>query len=136
MEITAALLASLNVTRAQYNAREASIVQLVTTNDKAVLAAVQRIYAWQESDEAHTTIHDNDRGFQKMDAKFGGKMARLLNMGEEIYPCNMPRLRRMAVKYRRQLTVLSFLKERAKREADLVWVLTDDDTWVDTSKAA
>ena len=34
--------------------------------------------------------------------------------GHKLYPERMLRARRMAVKYRRQLTVLSFLKDRAK----------------------
>lgn len=136
MNITAALLASLNVTRAQWNARQASIVSLVSTNDKAVLVACQRIYAFQKADEKFATLHDNDYGFQQMDAKFGGLMARLLNRGAHVYEGNMPRLRRMAVKYRRQLTFLSFVKEQAKAKEELCMVLREDDTWVDTRKAA
>lgn len=136
MNISSALLASLNVTRAQWNARQASIVALVATNDKAVLVACQRIYAFQKADEKFATLHDNDYGFQQMDAKFGGQMARLLNLGARVYEGNMPRLRRMAVKYRRQLTFLSFVKEQAKAKEELCMVLRDDGTWLDTRQAA
>ncbi len=136
METTSALLASLNVTRSQWNAREASIVELVRTNDKAVLAACQRVYGFQKADEKFVTLHDNDYGFQQMDAKFGGLMARLLNRGERVFEGNMPRLRRMAVKYRRQLTFLSFVKEQAKAKEDLCMVLREDGTWLDTRQAA
>ncbi len=44
-------------------------------------------------------------------------MARVILSGQEVYASNMPRLRRMAVKYRRQIAYLSFRKEQAKAKA-------------------
>lgn len=119
MDITSALLASLGTNRKAFDARTASIVALCATSDKAVKAAVCRLYALQEADEKrmNVTIHDNDKGFQHMDAKFGGRMARLILAGNEPFGHNMARLRRMARKYRVQLTVLSFLKDQAKARA-------------------
>lgn len=119
MDLTPALLASLNVTRRQFEVRCASIVAMCQADDCLVLLACIRLYDKQTADEQRmdVTVHDNDMGFQFMDAKFGSKMARLLKAGETIYTHNMPRLRRMAYKYRRQLTIMSFLKDRAKVEA-------------------
>ena len=119
MLINAALLASLNVTRKQFDARVAQIVTLLSCNDKAVLAACVRLYGHQTWAEklADRTTDDNGVGFQEMDAKFGSRMARVLMSGREVFPHNMPRLRRMARKYRRQLAVMSFRKERAAKAA-------------------
>jgi hypothetical protein len=119
MEITPALLVSLNVTRRQFDARMATIVSLVQRSDDAVKVACVRLYARQTADEkqADMTRHDNEWGFQYMDAKFGGKMARVILAGEQPFDHNMPRLRRMAVKYRRQLTVMAFLKDRERLAA-------------------
>ncbi len=137
MEITAALLASLGTTRSAFDARTNQIVALCSTNDKAVKVACVRLYDHQTADEQRvdTTRHDNGVGFQYMDAKFGGRMARLIKNGHEPFAGNMPRLRRMAIKYRAQLTVLSFLKEQAK-VAELCMVLTDAGEWIDMRKAA
>lgn len=99
-----------------------------------------RLYGFQTAHEkaVNRTVLDNDVGFQEMDAKFGGRMARIILRGEQVYASNMPRLKRMAVKYRRQIAYLSFRKEQAKAaNADgLCMVLRDDDTWVDERKAA
>lgn len=119
MDLTPALLASLNVTRKQFAAKVACIVALCASSDKAVKVACIRIFDKQTSDEQHmdATVHDNGVGFQYMDAKFGGKMARLMKAGEQPYEHNMPRLRRMARKYRVQLAYLAFRKEQAAKEA-------------------
>jgi len=120
MEITAALLASLNVTRHQFESRMAEMAALCCSSDKHALAACVRLYGFQTAHEkaVDRTVHDNDVGFQEMDAKFGGRMARVILRGEQVYASNMPRLKRMAVKYRRQIAYLSFRKEQAKaREA-------------------
>ncbi len=119
MVINPALLASLNVTRKQFDARVAKLCAMLACDDSLVLLACLRIHAYQTSDEqrADRTIHDNGVGFQEMDAKFGSRMARVMERGEVVYPHNMPRLRRMARKYRRQLAYLSFRKEQRAREA-------------------
>lgn len=119
MLINAALLASLNVTRSQFERRMAEMAALCSTSDKHTLAACVRLYAFQTAHEQRVdrTVHDNDVGFQEMDAKFGGRMARVILSGQEVYASNMPRLRRMAVKYRRQIAYLSFRKEQAKAKA-------------------
>ena len=116
MLITPALLASLNVTRAQFTSRVNHLVALCATDDSLVLLACQRLYAFQTAHEKSVdrTILDNGVGFQYMDAPFGGRMARVLDRGEVVYAHNMPRLRRMARKYRNQLAYLSFRKEQAK----------------------
>lgn len=93
MLITPALLASLNVTRAQFNLRVNTLVARLAQDDSLVLLACIRLYAFQTQDEKRidATVHDNGVGFQYMDAKFGGKMARLLNDGQVVYAHNMPR---------------------------------------------
>ena len=116
MLINAALLASLNVTRSQFEARMAEMAALCSHSDKHTLAACVRLYAFQTTHEkaVDRTVMDNDVGFQEMDAKFGGRMARVILAGHVVWPQHMPRLRRMAVKYRRQIAYLSFRKEQAK----------------------
>jgi hypothetical protein len=121
MLINPALLASLNVTRKQFDARVSHLCALLQQDDCLVLLACVRLYAFQTAYEqsADRTVLDNGVGFQYMDARFGGKMARLMNEGQVVYAHNMPRLRRMARKYRNQLAYLSFRKEQAKREATI-----------------
>lgn len=119
MEINAALLASLNVTRKQFDARCAKLSAMMAQDDSLVLLACLRLYAFQTREEQRSdrTVYDNGVGFQEMDAKFGGRMARIMMNGEVVYAGNLPRLRRMAQKYRRQLAYLSFRKEQAKARA-------------------
>jgi len=126
MLITPALLASLNVTRAQFNLRVNTLVARIAQDDSLVLLACIRLYAFQTQDEKRidATVHDNGVGFQHMDAKFGGHMARILNDGQVVYAHNMPRLRRMARKYRNQLAYLSFRKEQRKREDVILAAIT------------
>ncbi len=126
MLITPALLASLNVTRSQFAARVNTLVARMAQDDSLVLLACIRLYAFQTQDEKRidATVHDNGVGFQYMDAKFGGRMARLLNDGQVVFAHNMPRLRRMARKYRNQLAYLSFRKEQRAREDKALAAIT------------
>jgi hypothetical protein len=104
MNVTADLLRSLGTDRKGFEARCESIAALVSRNDKAACEAILRIYDRQTADEK-----------QACDAKFGGFIARLYRAGRMPYADRMVRVRRMALKYRRQLAVLSFIKERAKQ---------------------
>jgi hypothetical protein len=117
MNVTADLLRSLGTDRKGFEARCESIAALVSRNDKAACEAILRIYDRQTADEkqADVTKHNNGIGFQECDAKFGGFIARLYRAGRMPYADRMVRVRRMALKYRRQLAVLSFIKERAKQ---------------------
>lgn len=119
MNVTADLLRSLGTNRQAFEARCDMIAALVQRNDHAALEAICRIYDRQTADEKQVnhTKHDNGIGFQQCDAKFGGFIARLHRAGRKPYADRMVRVRRMAVKYRAQLAVLSFLKERAKRDS-------------------
>lgn len=120
MNVTADLLRSLGTNRQAFEARCDMIAALVQRNDHAALEAICRIYDRQTADEkqVNQTKHDNGIGFQQCDAKFGGFIARLHRSGRKPFAERMVRVRRMAVKYRTQLAVLSFLKERAKRESE------------------
>jgi len=121
MKVTAALLASLGTNSAAFKARCEQIAALVQTDDRAAVIAISRLYDRQTRDEQSSdrTVHSNGVGFQECDAKFGGKIARLVKAGRFIFPKHMPRVRRMAVKYRVQLTVLSFIKDRARLGAEV-----------------
>lgn len=85
----------------------------------AVELAIVRIYQRQTPDEQVTdeTRHDNDRGFQQRDAKFGGKMARVIMAGGRVYSHNMARCLRMAIRYRRQLVQLAEKKSQERQAA-------------------
>lgn len=117
MNVTADLLRTLGTDRKAFDARCEQIAALVQRNDKAACEAICRIYGRQTDDEKQVdaTKHDNGIGFQQADAKFGGFIARLYRSGCMPYADRMVRVRRMAVKYRRQLTVLAFIKDMAKR---------------------
>lgn len=116
MNVTADLLRTLGTDRKGFEARCELIAALVQRNDKAACEAILRIYDRQTADEkqVNATKHDNGIGFQQCDAKFGGFIARLYRAGRMPYADRMVRVRRMAVKYRTQLAVLSFIKDMAK----------------------
>lgn len=116
MNVTADLLRSLGTNRKDFEARCDMIAALVQRSDKAALEAICRIYDRQTADEkqVNLTKHDNGIGFQQCDAKFGGFITRLYRAGHRPYEARMARVRRMAVKYRAQLAVLSFLKDMAR----------------------
>ena len=122
MNITSELLRSLGTDRKGFDQRCDEIAMLIAYSDKVALEAICRIYDRQTADEkqADHTRHDNGIGFQQCDAKFGGFIARLYRSGRTPYAARMERVRRLAIKYRRQLAVLSFIKDRAKREAAAV----------------
>lgn len=113
MNVTAALLSSLGCTRAQFDARCEEIATLLSRSDKAVETAIVRIYDRQTRDEksANETVHHNGIGFQACDAKRGGYWARLILSGRHLFADRMPKARSMTIKYRRQLAVLSFIKD-------------------------
>lgn len=113
MNVTADLLRSLGTNRQAFEARCDMIAALVQRNDHAALEAICRIYDRQTADEKQVnhTKHDNGIGFQQCDAKFGGFIARLHRSGRKPFADRMVRVRRMAVKYRTQLAVLSFIKD-------------------------
>jgi len=119
MNVTADLLRTLRTNRKDFDARCEMIAALVQRNDKAACEAICRIYDRQTADEKQVnhTRHDNGIGFQMCDAKFGGFIARLYRAGHMPYADRMVRVRRMAVKYRAQLAVLSFLKDMTKMTA-------------------
>lgn len=125
MNVTADLLRTLGTDRKGFEARCELIAALVQRNDKAACEAILRIYDRQTADEkqVNATKHDNGIGFQQCDAKFGGFIARLYRAGRMPYADRMIRVRRMAVKYRTQLAVLSFLKDMAKTAPKSAMVL-------------
>lgn len=116
MHVTKELLVDLGVNRKQFEDRCEHIAALVQRSDKAALEVMLRIYDRQTADEkaVNFTKHQNGIGFAHCDARFGSFVARLYRAGRLPYAERMDRVRRMAVKYRRQLAVLSFLKEKAK----------------------
>jgi hypothetical protein len=118
MDITAALLRSLGTDRKAFETRCDMIAGRVQREDRVALEAICRLYDHQTADEKRLdhTRHNNGIGFQQCDTKFGGKVARLYRKGFTIFPDKMERVRRLGVKYRAQLAVLSFKKD-AKRAA-------------------
>lgn len=125
MNVTADLLRTLGTDRKAFEARCEMIAALVQRNDKAACEGILRIYGRQTADEKQVdaTKHDNGIGFQQSDAKFGGFIARLYTSGRMPYADRMVRVRRMAVKYRRQLAVLSFLKDMARTAPKSAYII-------------
>lgn len=82
----------------------------------AVELALVRIYQRQTSDEQQCdeTRHDNNRGFQQRDAKWGSKMARVVLSGGRLFTHNQDRALRMAIRYRRQLIALRDARQAKK----------------------
>lgn len=119
MNVTKDLLARLGCTRKEFDATCATIVALLERSDKAVEQAIVRIYDRQTQDEkqVEATTHLNGIGFQACDARRGTYWARLILGGRHLFADRMPKARRMAIKYRAQLTVLAFEKQaKAERE--------------------
>lgn len=66
---------------------------------------------------AQATLEDNGVGFQACDARRGTYYARLIMGGRHLFADRVPGARKMAIKYRVQLTVLAFQKkQKAERE--------------------
>lgn len=74
----------------------------------AVELALVRVFQNQTNDEKRDrdVKYDNNRGFQQVDAKWGTRMATIILQGGRLYPYQMTRALRLAVKYRRQLVAL------------------------------
>jgi hypothetical protein len=124
MNVTKNLLLSLGTTRREFNATSDMIVALLERSNHAVEQAVVRIYEHQTRDEKDisATVESNGIGFQACDARRGTYWARLILNGSHLFDYNLPKARRMAIKYRNQLTVLAFLKKKhadSAREARL-----------------
>lgn len=116
MIISKHLLESLGVTRTEFMTRMSEIEALLRRNPKAVAVAIVRIYDHQTAQEKQVdaTMEDNGIGFQACDAKRGSYYARLIRSGRELFPDTLVKCQAMAIKYRRQLTVLSFKKSQNK----------------------
>lgn len=86
----------------------------------AVELAMVRIYQLQTADEklADETRHDNNRGFQQVDSKWGGKIARIILGGGRLYSWQFPRALRLAIKYRRQLVRLADARKASSKEVN------------------
>lgn len=119
MNVTKELLARLGCTRKELDAMTDRIVALLQRSDEAVEQAIVRIYDRQTHEEkaVHATTQLNGIGFQACDARRGTYWARLILGGRHLFADRMPKARRMAIKYRVQLTVLAFeKKQKAERE--------------------
>ncbi len=119
MNVTKQMLASLGTDRAGFDAMTDRIVALLQRSDEAVEQAIVRVYDRQTQDEkrVEATTHLNGIGFQACDARRGTYWARLILGGRHLFADRMPKARRMAIKYRAQLTVLAFEKQaKAERE--------------------
>jgi hypothetical protein len=119
MNVTKALLVSLGTDRAGFDAMTQRIVALLERSDVAVEQAIVRIFARQTRGEqnAQATLEDNGVGFQACDARRGSYYAKLIMGGRHLFADRVPAARRMAIKYRTQLTVLAFQKkQKAERE--------------------
>jgi hypothetical protein len=119
MNVTKDLLVSLGTDRAEFNAMTKRIEDLLSRSDVAVEQAIVRIYDRQTRNEkaAYATVEDNGIGFQACDARRGTYWARLILSGRHLFTDRMPKARAMVIKYRTQLTVLAFEKQR-KAERD------------------
>jgi hypothetical protein len=87
-----------------------SIRVLLANNPKAVYRALVVLYERQTEDEKsdETTKHDNGRGFNYRDAKFGSDLAQKCLRPDPRYPCplsvnQLGAARRMLHKYAGQL---------------------------------
>lgn len=116
MRVDGGLLASLGTDRKSFLEKRRYIVELLRRSDEAVRVAVLRIYSAQTEREMSesSTLHLNGVGFAACDARYGSFLARLMLSGLEPRQERMLAMRRMAIKYSNQLTVLAFKKEKAK----------------------
>jgi hypothetical protein len=84
---------------------EEDIVALLQRSNKAVERAVLALHRRQTMDERQTsnTHHDNHVGFRKNHAPKLSYFARLIGMGNSLYPAQLELARKWCKMYRRQL---------------------------------
>jgi hypothetical protein len=83
-----------------------AIVELLMTNDRAVVRAIKVLYARQTADEqrAEQTKHVNGVGFNGPDAAFLSSIAKALpRYNDRMTPKQIAKARKMLPKYHRQL---------------------------------
>ena len=83
-----------------------AIVDLLMTNDRAVVRAIKVLYARQTEDEqrAEQTKHTNGVGFNGPDAAFLSSIAKALpRYNDRMTPKQIAKARKMLPKYHRQL---------------------------------
>jgi len=93
-----------------------SIAALLCRSDRAVERAMVVLYERQTQYEQQTSTTNqyNDRGFNACHARFGSKMARVVKGGHTIFPAYMPKARKIALHYTRQLAEIANEKLRRK----------------------
>src|SRR5574337_878352 len=84
---------------------EASIVNLLNGNDRAVERAMVAIWKRQTEDEqrSENTHWRNDIGFSGADARRGSYFAQWVMRGNRLTGTHLAKARAMAIKYRKQL---------------------------------
>jgi hypothetical protein len=97
---------------------EAQIVELLNTNDRAVERAIIVLHQRQTLDEQveRQTKHTNHIGFRQNHAPRLSYYARLLRMGNHLYPSQLSVARKWVVMYRKQLTEIANAKEIDRQE--------------------
>ena len=129
MNITKVLLHNLSTTRDGFERMERRIVDLLERDPRADEQAILRIYDRQTRDEkaSSTTNHLNGIGFQACDARRGSYYGKLIARGNHLFPYHLNVARKMAIKYRTQLTVLAFEKVlKAVRAHDPEGLVSED----------
>jgi hypothetical protein len=116
MKITKQLLADLGTDRAGFEEMKSIVEDFSARSDRGVEQAILRIYNRQTSQEtsASTTLEDNGIGFASCDARTGSYLAKLVANGYWLYPKSLEKARKLAFKYRTQLTVLALEKKKNK----------------------
>jgi hypothetical protein len=95
---------------------EASILQLIISNDRALERAIIAIYNRQTEDEksASSTRHTNGIGFAGPDASLGSYYAKWLLSGRSLSGNHLLKARKMMMKYRGQLTRIANQNEEKR----------------------
>lgn len=96
---------------------EAYLKDLLKTNDKALLKAIVLIYDNQtpEEKEKGRSIENNRIGFNKIDAKEMGDIARKIKAGKTLTKGELAKSRNKMQKYWKQLMIISKKRAEAKK---------------------
>ena len=117
MNVTKELLAHLGTDRKGFEAMTVRIVALLERSNAAVEQALTRIYDAQTRSEKASgcTQELNGVGFRAGgDDITGSYYAKQIKLGRHLFEDRMPKARKLAIRYRKQLTVLAFIKLKAK----------------------
>lgn len=99
---------------------ELYLKNLVKTNDRALIKAIELIYDLQTAEEKNTgkSIEDNKIGFSKIDAYELGNIAKKIKRGQSLTEAEVAKSRNKMQKYWKQLMIISKKQMQEKEDQE------------------